>query len=658
MFKKITAFFVAAICMCSSAYARIVTEKIRVPADWSFVYEGNATADNCSYSIDTENARSESNALSVSCRLANSSAGSMYAAYNLPSTLEKGSYELTFYVKGTYTVGGIYAGVEQSFGVNQMLARFTKSDDADGWKKYTKTITYNGEGSLRFKFGYGCSAAYIDDISMTKSGTNAIANGGFERMSEISKFKLETDAPAANPSRSGLTVEENAYMPQNVVAYKANGKAALSWVNPTASIAKAELYEVIGGTDSLISDELNTASAAGVKYFAAADGEQGLFKLIFTFSDGKVTEYAVSAADEAMPEIPGWDITCSAGTDDAGNRIFPMAAYLDSTVKHGAKAAFKMLSNGEKSKDGSMTLSQEVKLSTDNTYIMYLWSKADGDAAYTVTYGGNTLTGTSQNGDDGWKCYTYYIDLAEMQDKTLSVTFEKNVKSLWLDDIELYCLKDGIPTGSNLLENGDFEEDASAEAVSAVSELKAEAQVGAVKLDWKAPQSKCKAVYIYRKTSTGYVKCAQTDSSVTSVTFTNLENGKEYEFAVVAVGDMLNDSEALTAEVTTLVPEYDISDITRSEDNGIVTFSRKVTNSRAEQDIDAELIAVLSENGVITKIASAGAVKASKGDDPKTISAAIDVSGVDKNNSYITVYTWSGLFDLKILMPCETYSLK
>jgi len=438
-------------------------------------------------------------------------------------------------------------------------------------------------------------------------------------------------------------------MPQNIITFKDDERTILSWINPKSEIAKVRLYETVNNYDMLIDDSLSTESSGNVNYFFESTDKKRTFRLVFTFTDGTVNQYIIGDNTTPKPEIPEWNLTYNIGVDDKGNEIFPMSARIDRTEKHGTKASFKVTSNAVKLKDGSIVLSQPADLEAGKVYMLYIWEKSTGEGTYTVSYGGITLTPIQVKEENGYKLNSYRISFAESTGTDVSLKFEKNIESIWLDDIELYEFVNGNPIGNNLLYNGDFEEGVPGGTMPAVSNLVAENMENSVKLMWDNPSG---TMVVYRKDGEEYIKCGQLNADTKEILIGNLVQDETYEFAVTAEAAELNDSEMSIVTAVPFGPEVIIGETIITNQNGICTVIRKIENNRYNGVYNAELIAVLYKNGVITKIASSGGKSLNVGDE-ENLTVQVDASDADK----IKIYTWDKLFGQSILSMCESYNL-
>lgn len=649
--KKISAVMLLFSMLMSSfgVSAKLVTTTIEAPQGWEFVYSGNASTSNSTAKISTEQANTGSNSLNLGTTLATTGEGNVEVKYLLPPDAPKGDYELTFYLKGTYTKSSVFAGVGENKGIADSLIKFTET--TGDWNMYKKTITYNGEEALKIKIVKGTSSVYIDDVSMKSDGTELIENGGFEIMTVTTTSSIETEPAAENPSLSGITAKDMSDVPRNFITYNGDN-LTLSWINPQKAIKSVKLYETMGGGDTLLKDTLSTTSGGPVSCSLPSEDNDRTFRLVYTYSDDTAAQYVFGGDITSKTENSDWNIAYNVGEDDNGNEILPMCAEIDRTQKHGAEAALKVRSNATKAKEGSIVISQDVNLESDKTYMLYVWEMSSGESNYTIKCGGAELTGLTVKEDNGYKLNSYRITGGG---DDISITFVKQNESVWIDDVELYTFENGNPVGENLLKNGDFESDIVTTLPQAVSNISAVGLENSIKLSWTKPEGEYQNIAVYRKQDENYVKCATLGKGEESVTIGSLAQDTEYEFAVTAVCKELNDSPAVTVKAVAKGPSAEIGDVTvAKQTDNIYKISRNIKNNYAGADYKAELIVALVQDGVIRKIASSGS-EAIEEENSKLLTVNLDVTGVNLQKSHIEVYTWDALFGKSILTPCEKY---
>lgn len=658
MIKKCLAWCLALVLTMTpfTAMARLVTETVKTADQWSFVYTGSADKSNCISELEEVTVRTGSYALKMGCGLATTGAGNIVARYPL-SGLPNGTYELSFYVSGVFTTGSVYAGVVDSFGINNTLARFTKTTDTQhaGWTRYTTSVTYSGEGYLKFQFVKGCDVIYLDDITLTKDGNNRIVNGGFEETITTTSVVVVTDPPSQNPSQSGLTVVKDAYMPTGVLVWHEGTNTASSWINPTAiSLQNVALYELVNGRENLLTSGLDTGSGVSVEYLQEDTAYTiHQYKIVFTFSDGTMTEYLYDSEITPKRQIPNWTLTYHTGSDGNVKTYLPMAVWTDRTQKHGAEAAFKVVSNAAKTKDGSVVLSQNIDLKANTTYVLYIWRKAVNASPYVITYGGNPCkVNPTQKENSDWECLTYQIQFSEKSNSLLEIAFEKNIEALWLDDIEIYQFSNGNPTGQNLVVNGGFETGVTLEHVLGVSNLTAVNEQNAASLSWINPAGGFETISVYRKSGNGFVPCGQFGASVNSIRLTNLKESVAYPIAVALNGSHLQDSPVATAAIIPLGPEMVLGAVQVTRQGTQYQIKQTITNERLTDGYDAELIVAVFEDDVMTKAVSGGRCHITEGE---TQTLLVELNLPHKPNCHLEIFTWDTLFGLRVRTPYTTY---
>jgi len=234
------------------------------------------------------------------------------------------------------------------------------------------------------------------------------------------------------------------------------------------------------------------------------------------------------------------------------------------------------------------------------------------------------------------------------------IKFEKTIDALWLDDIELYEM-DGnkMPSGENLVKNGDFEESGSPKVQECVTDFSAQSLELAAKLSWSDADGN---VVIYKIDGEKYIKIAEIDPQYKEAVISGLEADKEQEFALKVVSGNLNDSECRTNKVTPTKKKVETGETEIIEGATNVTVKRSFKNNFAGDGYTVEMIVALFENNVMTKIISSGKTSVQTGED-KILTADIDIDGVDKSKSDIRIFFWDGAFDLNVLETSEIFGL-
>lgn len=182
------------------------------------------------------------------------------------------SYDIEFYLKGTYDLRGVLIGIGLDDNTNtgslvrlSRNNRYTVQDAENGWKQYKFTVLYDEDNPIfKISFDRGIEELYIDDISVCEAGTaeNLINDGGFEN-SKIKKEGMQT-------------VLSEEYYPKTVVVNERNGMIVVSWKNPSSTrLTDVKLYDI---TD--VPTQIGTTNATASNYnidktgkFAGRDSE-------------------------------------------------------------------------------------------------------------------------------------------------------------------------------------------------------------------------------------------------------------------------------------------------------------------------------------------------------------------------------------------------
>ena len=331
------------------------------------------------------------------------------------------------------------------------------------WKQYTIYSTPGENPNPRIIVDGGCDGVWIDDIVVKK-----IVDGKGEIV-----FKDGFELGVINPMAGAMT----------------SGKLVLSWTNPKNDyISDIDVLDSDG--KSIKGDATLSLENRAVNRFeidGLTDGVEYSYTLLFTIN-GVKTPVSVKGVpvnnDMQWKTQEGYD----AGKWKflGGNNM--INRYIDTSEAHSGNSSVKIVSNFTPVHKYGRLETEVGGLDVSKTYIIKFYAKLENNQ----TAGSGFQSGTksmsyyndwtrkaafvSNNGE--WKEYSYTFT------GQTKLVFRLGIETqgvLWLDDVSLYELQDGVTVGENLISGGDFEINPQIQSVLAVS------KGNDVAISWKNP---------------------------------------------------------------------------------------------------------------------------------------------------------------------------
>lgn len=275
--------------------------------------------------------------------------------------------------------------------------------------------------------------------------------------------------------------DQSAYQPKRVIARTEQSKNILLWKNPQTAPASVAVYRLTENGEEFIEGTYNLG--ANVSNEIELGGEvTDYYKLRFTFSDGTASEYFTTVRNVTYGAYHNWNPA------HAGVR---MGFNLIDENPHSGKYAYRFFRNEDK--NAFLYYVGDVSAITEGTYRLGLWYRGS-DYTSLIAYFGKDNTISCSPSKDEWK---YVEKDIEIEAASPTVIFKMNgYPEIYLDDITLYKLEDGVPADDvNLLENGDFE---TVTEIQPVKSYTVEAGDGKAYISWELPSdANCAGVNVY-----------------------------------------------------------------------------------------------------------------------------------------------------------------
>ena len=347
-----------------------------------------------------------------------------------------------------------------------------------------------------------------DDILVTASLIVRGNNGLWSEPAEVSALSGISNMPVA---------DQSAYQPKYVVARNENGVFVMIWKNPEIAPKSIAAYRLTENGEEYIEAAYNlnaNASTSIILGGAATD----YYKLKFTFEDGTVMESFATIRNVGYWEIhQNWQESNEANTWRRGY-------HLTDENPHGGKFSYHMFKVDDKK--GHLLYRGDTSSIEEGTYRLGFWYRgSDYSSINVVLETEKTISCTPSY--DTWNYVETDFDITTSSPQ---LTFKMNQRpDMFLDDITLYKVEDGVTVGENLLENGDFETVA---GFSGIKNYTYETGDGKVDLTWELPGSKdCAGVGVYVN---GQHK-GNFFTDKTNVTIGGLVNGLKNKIRIVTV---------------------------------------------------------------------------------------------------------------------------
>lgn len=524
------------------------------------------------------------------------------------------------------------AGTKVGLAENRFKAEL--KDAGNGWKRleYTPIVTEPGVNLFAVKAGTKTNM-YIDDISIKdETGKELVKNGGFE-----------------------IAGERVDYEPKNVLATAANAnKMSISWRNPAApALSKVSLYEITGGENVLLNDDLSTDADAICEYkHENATAGVHVYKVVYDFADGNKKEVVVGKAakdDKSNTENIGqWQIGGSSENDNP-----PVYALYDYEIAGNPswKPSIRVFSNQSDS-SATLQLDPTTPLDTSKTYrfsCKVLGNKIKKSKLYVGDEQGEIafLGNQEFNYTDAWETKT-----ADIQPKGnefgIRFMIENPTEDMWLHDLALYELDGGNPTGENLLANFD-----SAESLARPNDIAVTVEKNydsGSQLSWTPDDNA--TIAIYEKDGDKLNLRAYVPASLGSVNIGGLENDKDIELVARTIKNGVP-SEGVSV-IAHPVPSVVFSEYQIADENGQKKVSVTVKNNEMGDDYTAQLIlAVYDGNMALRMVGTDTATnipQTAPTADPVTLEQSIAVG----SGETLRAYLWNSISGMTPLKPVET----
>jgi len=571
----------------------------------------------------------------------------------------------------------------------------------DGGKDTTTTTSDGSEEcanrGLSFMIPANMPAFIVDNITMyekvdgawvlMEDGTSYM-NGDFEL--NVSAFRgLDPEnVQVENKTESVLLTWEN---PQNQETKIYNGETLLATVPEgetsiliTDLEANVELTLTLKGVGSLyesngvnvkvfpfgqLGDTIGTV--AGVEYFVDVKSEQGTnFPRNWRANqyEGSADMYLTHDAYEGNAAML---IKNNSGAQsDPGNTNIPVykkdgdtnanrrwKTYVERDQEYKAVFYYKPV---EKNTSGAYEYLKDIRYYNNYTRrALSVYDASSYDPTKTNTAIDTTtvaaenkwyaMEATFKAGDSGKDTTTTTSDGSEeCANRGLSFMIEKGKPAFIVDSIAIYHKENGawvlMEDGTSYM-NGDFELNVNPDATAPYEPENFKATVDNAKttLTWDEVEVTDLAGYVIYN---GNEKIADLARNVTSYTVENLENDKQYTFAIVAYDRSGNESDKTIVSVTPIMPAYETSEWIIGEKlvSGVNNVKVSVKNNKFTDGMTAQLIlGIYNKETNTLEIASASILESIAAGTEKTLSADITSPDLSSGVYELKAFLWESL---------------
>lgn len=604
--------------------------------DWQITFNGEFAGDKANLvtaKVSEDHAYDGSKSLYVICTDGTKDENNFIEVKNpLAKNPESGKYTFKMYAKyKTFFEGNISIG-GTSFDIADMtVTDVTAPSGTKSWQEYTYTFDYektdNAYFSMKFYY-YVAPWAYMDNFSLTKDGESAnyIVNPDWEEFYEetVEQPYDTTDYLPENMICSGYSsysVTNDKGLPE-----AQPGGACFSWRNPTTTeLEKVSIYDVTDG-EMLIDDTISVTPGALIyKNCPVADGEEHLFKVVFSYKTKSDREYFFTCSPSIKKEVKGtWTMYESTNSNF---RAAPLDIYISPDEGYEGGACAKITANVDRSNDAVKSntyacLENTLGLVTGKTYAFSFMVKSENmkqrllmhfgwEKGFNGYSNGSEMI-TSMYGTHDWTKFDFKYTCVSNYN-TLRLCFDGAADALLFDNFECYELdEDGEPIGENLFSDGDFDSLVSNEELS-FSEANVTSGIGEATISWNCKSSKFGSADIYQKVFDGYEYRGTVSSNFKSVTFNTLKQNEDYTFKIVPVNTSKYGGEAKELTVTTNIMDYDITapiltkggaETDKLSGAGEYKITTTAKNNLVEEGISYEQLVGIYEGKTLVKVYS------------------------------------------------------
>ncbi len=573
------------------------------------------------------------------------------------------SYDVEFYLKGTYDLRGVLIGIGLDDNTNNgslvrlsRNTRYTVQDMENGWKQYKFTVLYDEDNPIfKISFDRGIEELYIDDISVCETGKteNLMNDGGFEN-SKIKKEGMQT-------------VLSDEYYPKTVVVNERNGMIVVSWRNPSSTrLTDVKLYDITDVPAQIGTTNATASNYNIVKQENLPEGTQKQYKIVCEFSDKKVSEYIVSGK---ATENKNLFVPLSVAYTDGDDGFFPGSAHIDRENGYTGTGALKIEANQGVWKSGTyMSLVYGVSnLDKNKRYKMTFMAKMLGKTyismnnAWEAFADGSDAAYIQGEAENQWRQYTYYIE----GKTSLNMRFEITMYADILMDSFKLCETDENGADGEIVAEQEFEPETV--KINGVESLSAKALRNTAILSWSAPdKAAITRVYMIDPDTERRVQCAEMSAETESVAFEKLSNDIEYLFSVVCESSdgKLSEEKTIHVTPTPLDAEYAKPVIyiggakTDVLQQGDITIKAEVKNNKREEGTKAQLAAVVTKDNKLVIKKATDVVNIAKTDyssTPTVLEVNFELPDLTDGEYEVQAFLFDNLTDLNCLSDYQTW---
>lgn len=584
----------------------------------------------------------------------------------LKSVMQTGRYTLKFYNKGSESpFTEIYAGAQKKITFAEMTKTAAEAPSGEkSWSEYSITFDYTQqeESFLSFRFYSRVTSEVIDDVSLTAEGSdkNLVCDSGFEEFYE--------DIPEEEYDRED-------YRPRCLMLSPADGAIILNWRNPaSAELDGVKIYDITGGKEKLLSDSESKTPSETVWYKISdlINDEKYQYKIVFSFKTKPDSIYFMGGSPSSGGDysIGSWNVHAQK-SGAAG--YCPGEIVLDRGEGHESNTSVRFTANIDRTIDEFksniyVNLTRVMNMETGKKYRFSFWIKRrnvqrDMQAHMSwKPFDNQGLSFSDMQGTKDWEYreYDYTFD----EKNTLVFLMDGMCEAFWIDDINCYELdENGSVTENNLISDGDFEKIAS-ETVGEITQVEGKSSARSAEITWQLPKKNYAGAYIYQKVFDEYEYRGILASDVSSVSVEGLEIDKEYNFKIVPFNSEGYEGEAAEISITTLIPDFEISDIQLYKDGSAVSgisgageysVSVPVKNYVFEDGFGYEQLVAVYKGDILEKLYSTAPIIEKKGINAPFTKTVTEFSIPEGEGFNVQVFILDSRKDLNVLRPAVFY---
>jgi len=410
--------------------------------------------------------------------------------------------------------------------------------------------------------------------------------------------------------------DQSSYQPKFVIARNENGSFVMTWKNPKIAPSSAAVYRLTGDKEEYIEATYNLAANA-VTSISLGGAATDYYKLKLKFNDGTVMENFATIRNVGYWEIHhNWQESNEANT-------WRRSYHLTDENPHGGKFSYHMLKADDKK--GHLLYRGDTSSIEPGTYRLGFWYRGSDYTSINVMFETEKTVSCTPSYDKWNYVETDYT----ITNPSPQLTFKMNQRpDVFIDDVTLYKVENGVTAGENLINNGDFE---TVSGFSGIKNYTYKTGDSKVDLSWELPGSAdCAGVSVYvNNQHKGNFFTGKTD-----VTIGGLINGLKNNIRLVTInvsGSPIGESVEFT--VVPKAEKYKIDEFILKKDGkrvaglseGTFTVETTVKNNQTDA-MDATLVTAVYVDGEMLPLVTDSDKVAEKGNSETILSTSFTIT--------------------------------